>query len=219
MFTRLTLSLVLAVAGAPCALAQLAPAPAASPLRAKLATVTAAGEQVAPGDMLRTTRIFPNWNLNCEVQLSKHHHLCAVEQSVLDPAGNALLAWSVAIGSTGEPVLAMRTAPDLDKAYGVHLAMGPLDMALPFQDGDCNARTCLVVIPFDATLRAVISSQSSVRFTLKRNGTMLAVDGPVAGMAEALAAARTDPIGLLAVTSPEPKKTPAAKKKVTASVH
>ncbi len=170
--------------------------------RAQLATITAPGEAIAQGDILRTTRLFPNWNLNCEVQLSKAHHLCAVEQTVLDQQGAALLTWSIGVGATGRPVLAFRTAPTIDRDYGIHLGIGILSLALPVHDSDCNPRGCLFAIAFDDTLRGAMAAQPSVRFVLKRAGTELAADGPLAGMSDALNAARVDPVGLHALEQP-----------------
>lgn len=170
--------------------------------RVRLATVSAAGEAVAPGDILRTTRMFGHWNLNCEVLLSKRHHLCAVEQSVADAAGVPLLSWSIALGADGTPALAIRTAPDIDKAFGVHMLLGSMSKTVTFAPAECDVRACLVIIPFDQALRALVSTVPAVRFVVRRADNELVVDGPVAGMSEALTAAREDPIGLLAASQP-----------------
>ena len=207
----LTLAVVIALnAPMPFASAQ-AIRPEPKPLR--IASLVGEGETVAAGDILRTTRIFPNWNLNCEVLLSQGKHLCAVELRSVDAKGQQILAWSIALSSSGDPIMILRFPSDADRTYGLRMTIGAFTTVVTPQPQDCSPSECRMIAPFETPLRALMGAQAKVVFTLTREGQTLKIDAPLAGMAEALDAARRDPIGLIATQQAKtPKPTMAALK-------
>lgn len=172
----------------------------------QVASLVEPGEIADPGDILRTTRMFPNWNLNCEVLLSQGKHLCAVELRSVDRSGAQILSWSIALSASGEPIMVLRMPSDIDRAYGLRMTIGAFTTVLQPQPSDCSPSDCRMVAPFETPLRSLMVSQSKVSFTLTRGGQTLKVDAPLDGMAEALDAARRDPIGLLATQKPKAPK-------------
>lgn len=169
---------------------------AAMPLR--VATLVQEGKIIDPGDLLRTTRIFPNWNLNCEVLLSQGRHLCAVELRSVDAQGKQVFAWSIALSADGNPIIIFKVPSDLDPAYGLRMTIGALTTILTPKREDCDASECRLLAPFEAALRTLMISQQKIGFSLRRGNQVLQIEAPLAGLSEALDTARRDPIGLLA---------------------
>lgn len=200
-------ALGLATAGA----AAQASRPQPKPLT--IASLVDDGETADPGDILRTTRMFPNWNLNCEVLLSQGKHLCAVELRSVDHKGQQLLSWSIALSASGDPIMVLRMPSDIDRSYGLRMTIGAFTTLLVPQPSDCSPTECRMIAPFEAALRTLIVAQSKVTFALTREGQTLKIEAPLDGMSEALATARRDPIGLLATQKAKtPKPSMAALK-------
>jgi hypothetical protein len=172
----------------------------------QIASLLNEGQAADAGDILRTTRMFPNWNLNCEVLLSMGKHLCAVETRSVDAGGRQLLSWSIALSKSGDPIMVFRMPGDADRPYGLRMSIGAFTTILTPQPGDCSAVECRMIAPFETPLRTLIASQQMVTFTLSRAGQLLKIDAPLAGMSEALAAARRDPIGLIATQQAKAEK-------------
>jgi len=168
----------------------------------KIATLVEDGKIIGPGDLLRTTRIFPNWNLNCEVLLSQGRHLCAVELRSLDAQGRQVFAWSIALAADGSPIVIFKVPADISQSYGLRMTIGPYTTILSPRREDCNPTECRIVAPFETALRTLMVSQQKIIFSLARNGQTLQIEAPLAGLSEALDVARRDPIGLLAVQRP-----------------
>jgi Invasion associated locus B (IalB) protein len=168
----------------------------AAPLR--VATLVEDGRIIDPGDLLRTTRIFPNWNLNCEVLLSQGRHLCAVELRSVDAQGRQVFAWSIALAKDGNPLIIFKVPSDLDQSYGLRMVIGAFTTILNPRQEDCGPSECRLVAPFETALRTLMVAQQKIGFSLKRGGVILQVEAPLAGLSEALDMARRDPIGLLA---------------------
>jgi hypothetical protein len=164
----------------------------------KIASLVEDGIAVSPGDLLRTTRIFPNWNLNCEVLLSQGRHLCAVELRSTDANGRQVFAWSIALGSDGNPIIIFKVPADISQSYGLRMVIGSLTTILTPRKEDCNGSECRIVAPFEAGLRTLMMSQQKIHFSLSRDNVVLQIEAPLAGLSEALDMARRDPIGLVA---------------------
>jgi invasion protein IalB len=164
----------------------------------KVASLIEEGKSVAPGDLLRTTRMFPNWNLNCEVLLSQGRHLCAVELRSVDARGRQVFAWSIALSVSGAPLMILKVPADIDQGYGLHMVIGAFTTILVPRREDCAPSECRIVAPFDTALRTLMVSQQTISFSLQRDNTVLKIEAPLAGLSEALDIARRDPIGLLA---------------------
>jgi invasion protein IalB len=183
----------------------------------KIASLTDDGEEIEAGDILRTTRMFPNWNLNCEVLLSQGKHLCAVELRSVDAKGRQIFSWSIALSADGEPIMILKVPSDIDRSYGLRMSIGAFTTLLAPQPGDCSASECRMVAPFETPLRTLMVSQAKVTFALTREGQTLKIEAPLAGMAEALDAARKDPIGLIATQKPKAPKPSMASLKLRTS--
>ena len=206
-------ALVTALALAAPAAGAAAQTIAAAPQTLKVASLVGEGQTVEAGDILRTTRIFPNWNLNCEVLLSRGKHLCAVELRSVDVKGQQIFTWSIALSSTGEPIMILRIPSDADRSYGLRMSIGAFTTILVPQPQDCGPAECRMIAPFETPLRTLMMSQKQISFSLTRDGQTLKIDAPLAGMAEALDAARRDPIGLIATQQAKlPKPSMAALK-------
>jgi invasion protein IalB len=169
-----------------------------APQPLQIAALVATGKTVAPGDLLRTTRMFPNWNLNCEVLLSEGRHLCAVELRSVDAQGHQVFAWSIALGADGAPLMVFRLPGNMVRSYGLRMAIGSFATVLAPRQEDCEPSECCIMAPFDTVLRAIMATQQKVVFSLMLNADILRIEAPLAGMSEALEVARRDPIGLLA---------------------
>jgi invasion protein IalB len=177
-----------------------------TPKPLQLASLVDDGQVADAGDVLRTTRMYPNWNLNCEVLLSQGKHLCAVELRSVDARGQQVLSWSIALSKAGDPIMVLRIPGDADKAYGLRMSIGAFTTILTPQPGDCSGSECRMIAPFETPLRTLMVSQEKVTFALARGGQALKIEAPLAGMAEALAAARRDPIGLVATQQAKAEK-------------
>jgi invasion protein IalB len=164
----------------------------------KVASLVEPGKAIPPGDLLRTTRIFPNWNLNCEVLLSEARHLCAVELRSVDAQGRQVFSWSIALSTTGSPLIILRVPADISPGYGLHMVIGAFTTILKPRREDCTPSACQMVAPFETALRTLMVSQEKIGFSLERDGVVLQIEAPLAGLSEALEMARRDPIGLLA---------------------
>ena len=171
-----------------------------------IASLVDDGQVADAGDILRTTRMFPNWNLNCEVLLSLGKHLCAVELRSVDARGQQVLSWSIALSKSGDPIMVLRMPGDADRSFGLRMSIGPFTTVLLPQPADCSASECRMIAPFETPLRTLMVSQDRVTFALSRGGQVLKVEAPLTGMAEALAAARRDPIGLVATQQAKAEK-------------
>jgi invasion protein IalB len=164
----------------------------------KVASLTDNGATIGPGDVLRTTRIFPNWNLNCEVLLTQGRHLCAVEMRSVDKQGRQVFAWSIALATDGNPVIIFKVPADVNESYGLRMVIGAFTTILTPRREDCSPAECRIVAPFETALRTLMVSQQKITFAVMRDGQVLQIDAPLAGLSEALDMARRDPIGLLA---------------------
>jgi invasion protein IalB len=176
------------------------------PVPLQIASLVDDGQVVDPGDVLRTTRMYPNWNLNCEVLLSQGKHLCAVEMRSVDVKGNQVLSWSIALSKAGDPIMIFRIPGDADRSFGLRISIGAFTTILLPQPGDCSASECRMIAPFETPLRTLMVSQEKVTFGLSRAGQALKIEAPLTGMSEALAAARRDPIGLVATQQAKAEK-------------
>ena len=74
-----------------------------------------------------------------------------------------------------------------------------------------------MIAPFETPLRTLMVSQDRVTFALSRGGQVMKVEAPLTGMAEALAAARRDPIGLVATQQAKAEKPSMATLKLRSS--
>ena len=164
----------------------------------KVASLTDNGAAIGPGDVLRTTRIFPNWNLNCEVLLTQGRRLCAVEMRSVDTQGRQVFAWSIALATDGNPVIVFKVPADVNQSYGLHMVIGAYTTILTPRREDCSPAECRIVAPFETALRTLMASQQKISFALMRDGQILQTDAPLAGLSDALDMARRDPIGLIA---------------------
>jgi hypothetical protein len=200
MMHSLTAKVVCAIGVAAAALCIIPDARAqgasAAPLR--VASLVQEGKIIDPGDLLRTTRIFPNWNLNCEVLLSQGRHLCAVELRSVDAQGRQVFTWSIALSTDGNPIIIFKVPSDLDQGYGLRMMIGNLTTILTPRREDCDASDCRLMAPFETALRNLVVSQQKIGFSLKRGNAILQIEAPLAGLSEALDMARRDPIGLIA---------------------
>lgn len=172
----------------------------------QIASLVDDGQVAEAGDILRTTRMFPNWNLNCEVLLSQGKHLCAVELRSVDTKGQQILSWSIALSKGGDPIMILRIPADADRSYGLRMSIGAFTTILTPQPSDCSASECRMIAPFETPLRTLMVSQERVTFALSRAGETLKIEAPLTGMADALAAARRDPIGLIATQQVKAEK-------------
>lgn len=188
------LLLLASVALVPTAQAQITYTP---PIR--LASLSDDGKPIPPGDLLRTTRSFPNWNLNCEVMLSEGKHICTAELRAIDPQGRQILSWSFALSSDNTPIIVVKVPADIVQSYGVLMLMGAETKFFVPTRADCNPMECVQVALLDDKLRNMIASQKQVTFSFMRGKEIFRIDAPLAGLAEALDAARRDPVGLVAV--------------------
>jgi invasion protein IalB len=211
-----TTALGLAMAGAKAAGAP-AQAGRSEPKPLKIASLVDDGDAAEPGDILRTTRMFPNWNLNCEVLLSQGKHLCAVELRSVDRRGQQVLSWSIALSASNDPIMVLRMPSDIDRSYGLRMTIGAFTTLLVPQPSDCTPTECRMIAPFEAALRTLMVSQAKVTFALAREGQTLTIEAPLDGMSEALATARRDPIGLLATQKAKTPKPSMAALKLRAS--
>jgi invasion protein IalB len=159
-----------------------------------LATLTPPGKVIAPGDLLRTTRMYGGWSLNCEILLSNKTHLCAVEQGILFD-GRRGLNWSIALAADNQPVLVVWIAQATSESE-TKISVG--ELALVRKPTICDPMGCQVIIPFDAPLQAAVFKQKNIVFQLNFAGKDITVAGVVDGLGEALTAAKDDPVGLRA---------------------
>jgi invasion protein IalB len=182
----------------------------ASPQELRIASLVDDGKAIAPGDLLRTTRMFPNWNLNCEVLLSQGRHLCAVELRSVDSQGRQVFSWSIALSVNGSPLMVLKVPANISQSYGLHMVIGPYTTVLKTRREDCSPIECRIVAPFESALRTLMVSQEKISFSLEREGAALQIDAPLAGLSDALDMARRDPIGLVAarggLPAPSPRK-------------
>ena len=178
------------------------------------------GQAVAAGDLLRTTRVFPNWNLNCEVVVSQRRHICAVETRSLDAKGRDLFAWTIALSTDNVPIMIFKLPARMDQAYGLRMSIGAFVTTFIPKVGDCTVGECRIVVPFDAALRSLAASQDKIAFSLVLDGGTSQILAPLAGLSDALEMARRDPIGLVALqqkTLPQAETRSSSRPRLSAS--
>jgi invasion protein IalB len=178
----------------------------------KQASLSEDGKPIPPGDLLRTTRTFPNWNLNCEVLLSQGKHICTAELRAIDPQGRQILSWSFALSADNTPIIVVKVPADIVQSYGVLMLMGADTKFFVPTRADCNPMECVQVALLDDNLRNMIASQKQVTFSFMRAKEIFRIDAPLAGLSEALDAARRDPVGLVAVQQAAAHASAAARK-------
>ena len=157
------------------------------------------GQAIAAGDLLRTTRVFPNWNLNCEVVVSQRRHICAVETRSVDTKGRDLFAWTIALSTDNVPIMIFKLPARMEQAYGLRMSIGAFVTTFIPKAADCSVSECRIVVPFDAALRSLAASQDKIAFSLTLDGGVSQILAPLAGLSDALEMARRDPIGLVAL--------------------
>jgi invasion protein IalB len=167
-----------------------------------LATLTPPGKTIAPGDLLRTSRLYGAWSLNCEIQLSTKNHICAVEQGILFD-GRRGLNWSIALDANKQPVLVIWMAQATSDSE-IKVSAG--ELALVRKPSICDAMGCQVIIPFEAPLQTAVFKQKNIVFQLNFAGKDMTVSGVVDGLSDALVAAKDDPVGLRAVVGPSARR-------------
>jgi invasion protein IalB len=161
----------------------------------QLATLTPPGATIAPGDLLRTSRMYGAWSLNCEILLSSKNHLCPVEQGILFD-GKRGLNWSIALATDNQPVLVVWIAEATGESE-IKISVG--ELALVRKPTRCDPMGCQVIISFDAPLQAAVFKQKNIVFQLNFAGKDISVAGVVDGLGDALTAAKDDPVGLRAL--------------------
>lgn len=156
--------------------------------------------RIEPGDLLRTTRIFPNWNLNCEVLISQKRHVCAAELRSLDHQGHVIFSWSITQAKNGMPLMILRLPNDGDRTNGIRVYIGNFETIIPVTTEQCPNTECRITLPFDDAFRALISTQAVVVFSFQNQGNPQNIKVPIAGLLQALEVAKTDPVGAFALT-------------------
>jgi invasion protein IalB len=163
-----------------------------------LATLMPPGMAIARGDLLRTTRVYGAWSLNCEIQISTENHICAVEQGILFD-GRPGLNWSLALGSDNQPVLVIWIA-EAKEENEIKVSAG--ELALVRKPTSCDQMGCQVLMSFDASLQAAVFKQKNITFQVTSAGKEITAAGVIDGLSDALIAAAEDPIGLKALAAP-----------------
>jgi invasion protein IalB len=164
----------------------------------KFAGLADDAKAISSGDLLHTTRVFRNWNLNCEVLLSQARHICSTELRAVDSQGRSLLSWTFALASDSTPIIIVRVPADINSSYGVLMLMGSETKFFTPTRADCASSECVQMAVLDDELRTMIASQRQVTFSFMRGKEIFRIDAPLKGLSDALEAARRDPIGLVA---------------------
>ncbi|WP_234689479.1 invasion associated locus B family protein [Allorhizobium ampelinum] len=183
-----------------------------------LASVTAAGEAIIPGDVISMSRTYlGGWSLKCDLRLSKDQRVCVLDQVLRD--GDNLALWRVAQTAEGKPIVVVSMPASFDPASGLTLSFSGLDKTIPGSDWRCGASGCISAFPFSGILASAVTASDHVRFSY----SLKAVDGKTTpavltatmqGFSQVLDASK-NPFGKTVAAKEEPKKP--EKQKATSS--
>ena len=140
------------------------------------------------GRYRRITQPFGDWTLVCDGDLAALQKVCNVSQTIVDSQQEMVFNWSLAATEAGDPMMIVRTTPDL---AGNRVTIGFLDTpeTLPVTMEGCDQTVCVGLAPVGPLLRRdiVAGALVDVRFGT-RNGAIVRIQAPLAGLASALEA-------------------------------
>lgn len=143
---------------------------------------------VEVGRYRRIIQPFGGWTLICDENLAAMQKVCNVSQTIVNSEQKMVFSWSLAATETGQPMMILRTTPDL---AGDRVTIGFADTqeALPVTMEGCDETVCVGLAPVAPVLRRhiVAGASAEVRFGT-RNGAVVLIEAPLAGLASALEA-------------------------------
>lgn len=141
---------------------------------------------VEPGRYRRIVQPFGNWTLVCDENLDERQKVCNVSQTIIDRDGAQVLMWSLAATENGQPMMIVRTRPDL-AGDRVTIAFAGLAEQIPVMIRECNQTACAGLLPVSPFLRRQIVAGIDARITYSlRSGGIVMLTSPLQGLASAL---------------------------------
>lgn len=141
---------------------------------------------VEPGRYRRIIQPFGNWTLVCDENLDERQKVCNVSQTIVDPNGEQALMWSLAATESGQPMMIVRTRPDL-AGDRVTIAFAGLAEQIPVMIRECDQTACAGLLPVSPFLRRQIVAGTDAQITYSlRSGGIVTLAAPLQGLASAL---------------------------------
>ncbi|MCB5205173.1 invasion associated locus B family protein [Neorhizobium sp. T786] len=190
-----------------------------------MATLVAAGEAAAPGDIVHVKRPFGPWSLVCDTRLSTNKRVCFLEQIIISNDGKAAVNWRLMTTDDDRTMLVALVPNTVDTDHGLKLETRALDASdhseKTIREFNCK-QSCIAVVPFNGVLQYGLLKATAIKFSFQLKGaspSSYVLDGSMRGFQDAVNAAAADPFGKLAQrnTKPEPKKADAQPRKPKAA--
>lgn len=160
----------------------------------RFATVVSSNEAVLPGDYIKISRKFSNWNLRCDLRLSSDRRACFIEQ--VGGADGTSAVWRVAQNEQGQAIAMLSLPADTDVSAGVGMSFAGLEKTLKQDDFLCTSQACLGGFLFEGFVQSAIMQSSNVGISLTRKGgTQQTILMSMEGFLPSLDAAARDPFG------------------------
>lgn len=141
------------------------------------------------GRYRRTIQPFENWELRCDENLKAKKKICNITQTILDGEGRFAFGWSLAATEDGEPMMILRTRPELGEGKPLALSFAGRKEPVTTLVEACDANVCVTYLPVGPVLREQIAKEANVQVSYKDTPeTTLAFEATLKGLAAALAA-------------------------------
>ncbi|MBX8803229.1 hypothetical protein HBA92_21100 [Ochrobactrum sp. MR28] len=161
----------------------------------RLSSVIDAGELLDPGDLIQLNRPFYNWNLRCDVRLSKNKRACYVDQGAAYE--NVFVLWRIANNHENRPIAVINLPASFDQEKGLKLKFSGLEKTLGKEHFKCSDEMCVGGFIFEGFVQEAIINSKIVGFVIpvKNEQEPIEIGLAVIGFDEATNAAARDPFG------------------------
>lgn len=161
----------------------------------RLSSVIDAGELLDPGDLIQLNRPFYNWNLRCDVRLSKNKRACYVDQGA--SYENVSVLWRIANNHENRPIAVINLPASFDQEKGLKLKFSGLEKTLGTEHFKCSDEMCVGGFIFEGFVQEAIVNSKIVGFVIpvKNEQEPIEIGLAMIGFDEATDAAARDPFG------------------------
>lgn len=161
----------------------------------RLSSVVDTGEIVDPGDLIQINRKFENWNLKCDVRLSKNKRACFVDQGATYESAGVI--WRIANNYKNRPISIITLPAEFNLEIGLTMKFSGLEKTLGKEYFNCTEDLCIGGFIFEGFVQEAIINSEIVSFVIpiKNEEQPIQIGLAMVGFENATQAAARDPFG------------------------